>query len=231
LAEKYTNEIKQLNEQIAKLKQDVAAKDAEISNQKNQAELARKEAAESLTVSQGATREIAKLQQERNQLADLLAKTKDDLAKVTKDLADMSAKETYARLRADALEKDYVALKEDHAALRRKYEQAQAELVRNGVRSRGAQENPPRLPTVETTGRVTEVSGQFASVSLGSDNGIEKGHILQVYRLGRGINDALYLGTLTITNVRPHEAVGVFEPSARGRTVSVNDTVDTKISH
>ena len=73
------------------------------------------------------------------------------------------------------------------------------------------------------------VSGNLAQISLGSDNGIEQGHILQVYRLGARASDAVYLGTLTITRTNPHEAVGTFEPAGRGKTIAKGDRVDTRI--
>src|SRR5262249_23168734 len=156
----------------------------------------------SAQVSQAGTQEINRLQLERNAMADQLKKLNDDYARVTKDLADTTSRETYNRLRADALEKDLVALREEHGTLRKRYEEMRAQWrAGNG----GAQQNPPRVASIETSGQVTGVvAGNLAQISLGSDNGLEQGHILQVFRLGKNPNDATYLGTLTITRTTPH---------------------------
>ena len=39
----------------------------------------------------------------------------------------------------------------------------------------------------------------------------------------------VYVGTLTISDVRPHEAAGLFEPAGRGKKIEAGDNVDTKI--
>jgi multidrug efflux pump subunit AcrA (membrane-fusion protein) len=51
-------------------------------------------------------------------------------------------------------------------------------------------------------GRITESGRQFASVSVGSSDGVENGMIFIIY------NQNGYLGDLTITDVRPNEAAG-----------------------
>jgi hypothetical protein len=84
----------------------------------------------------------------------------------------------------------------------------------------------PRVPSVDEKGQVTSVADNLAVISLGSDHGIEPGHILQVYRL---LPAPQYLGTLTISRAETHRAVGLFQPAGRNMVVKVGDTVDTKI--
>jgi hypothetical protein len=89
-----------------------------------------------------------------------------------------------------------------------------------------SQGSQPRIPAVEQIGKVTAVEDHLAVISLGSEHGLEAGHILQVYRTMPNVQ---YLGTLTINRVETHRAVGIFEPAGKDSTIKVGDTVDTKI--
>jgi hypothetical protein len=217
---------KKLQEQIKKVNQDILGKDEEIKAEKEKSRAAEINAVKDRQVSDAGSREINRLQIERNQMADQLKKLNDDLAKVTKDLADTTSRETFNRLRAEALEKDVADKNERLAMLQRKYDELRAQMPAG---NRGAQVNPPRVPSIETAGTVTGTSGNLAQISLGSDNGIEQGHILQVFRLGNQPNQATYLGTLTVSRTQPHTAVGTFEPAGRGKTIEKGDRVDTRI--
>jgi len=60
---------------------------------------------------------------------------------------------------------------------------------------------PPKVARIE--GRVTEVDGRHASISVGSADGVEKGMVFIIHR------GAQYLGDLTITLVEPERSAGV----------------------
>jgi len=92
---------------------------------------------------------------------------------------------------------------------------------------RGAEKLQPRTPSIETTGHVTGVDGNLASVSLAATTARARAYP-QVYRTSP---NPVYLGTLTITQVQPHQAAGRLEPSAKGKNLAINDTVDTRILH
>jgi hypothetical protein len=218
------NARQKLERQIEGLNKDIAERQAEISNQKAQADAAKKDANEHLAVSQTQSIEIGRLQKERNQMAEYLKAANDSIAKITKDLADMTQQEKYHHLRGDALEKELSETRELASQLRRKVEELTAR-TRN-LPAIGAQANPPKVPSFDMAGRVLSAEGNWAVISLGSDNGIEQGHLLQVYRTSP---QPVYLGTLTITKAEPHQAVGNFEPAAKGRKIQANDTVDTRI--
>src|SRR5262245_34620590 len=218
---------KKLQEQIKKLNDAILGKDEEIKTEKERVKASEVNAVKDRQISQAGTAEINRLQTERNQMAEQVKTLNENLAKVTKDLADTSSRETFNRLRADALEKDLVETREQLAMTRRQVNELRAQLPAGG--NRGAKENPPHVPSMDTAGTVTGVYEGLAQISLGTDNGIEQGHILQVYRLGNQPNQATYLGTLTITRTQAHAAVGTFEPAGRGKKIEKGDRVDTRI--
>jgi hypothetical protein len=220
--QKNTN--KKFEDEIDNLKKQVVQSQTEAANQKAQAEAAKQDASVQLRVSEAGSKEINKLQQERNQMADQLKQLNDDRIKLAKDLADTTQRETFNKLRGDALEKSLSETKESLALLQKKHEELK--FLAGDLIKPGANPNAGRIPSIDTTGRVTSASGTIAVVSLGSDNGLEVGHVLQAYRTEP---NALYLGQITLTKVEPHRAVGYFKPASAGMTIAVNDTVDTKV--
>jgi hypothetical protein len=66
----------------------------------------------------------------------------------------------------------------------------------------------PSYPPANVEGRVTQVDEQHGllSISVGGDNGIEKDQIMDVWRIESN-NNARYLGTVKILDVRAKEAV------------------------
>jgi hypothetical protein len=218
---------KKKEEQIAELNKQILGKDQEIAAEKARVKDAEIERGKFGQVSAAGTQEIDRLQRERNQMADQLKQLNDDKAKLTKDLVDTGSRETYYKLRSEALEKDLVSAREELASAKKRVEELRAQ---SPAGRGGANPIQPRLPSIETSGEVTGIAaGNLAQISLGSDNGMEPGHILQVYRLGAKASDSIYLGTLTITRTQPHAAVGTFEPAGRGKTINKGDKVDTRI--
>lgn len=62
-------------------------------------------------------------------------------------------------------------------------------------------------PPQDLEGQVTAVDAESGLVSIkpGSDSGLQRGHTMEVFRLGE---NPKYLGRIRIEGVRPHEAVG-----------------------
>lgn len=150
----------------------------------------------------------------------------DRIATLESDNANLTAKAAYSGIRADLTEKEIEEKKVELNNLQRQIAEMKAELNRlGGLRDR-AIANKPRVPAVDEKGKVTSVADNLAVISLGSDHGIEAGHILQVYRL---LPAPQYLGTLTISRAETHRSVGLFQPAGRNMVVQVGDTVDTKI--
>ena len=78
-----------------------------------------------------------------------------------------------------------------------------------------------RVPNLD--GQVVAVAAGSIEVSLGSDDGLQKGHILEVYRGGE------YMGRAVVTSVRSDRAVArIVEDYARG-IVQRGDRVTTRL--
>lgn len=84
-----------------------------------------------------------------------------------------------------------------------------------------------RKPPDDVKGIVTQVAKDgLISVSLGSDAGLSKGNVLQVYRLAP---EAKYLGEIKILEVDHHEAVGRMTTPQRTAQLQRGDTVASRI--
>ena len=78
-----------------------------------------------------------------------------------------------------------------------------------------------RVPNLD--GQVVAVAAGSIEVSLGSDDGLQKGHVLEVYRGGE------YMGRAVVIAVRPDRAVArIVEDYARG-IVQRGDRVTTRL--
>lgn len=87
-----------------------------------------------------------------------------------------------------------------------------------------AVEPPPTVTGQVLNTRVSDTSGvEFVEVSLGSDDGFEKGHELYLYRGDQ------YLGKVKLTNIYPDRAVGTVVQRVRNGTVQKGDNVTPKL--
>ena len=64
---------------------------------------------------------------------------------------------------------------------------------------------PKTVPPEDVRGTVKQLNGDMATISVGSDAGVNVGNVLQVYRLRP---QPEWLCTITILAVTPNEAVG-----------------------
>ena len=92
---------------------------------------------------------------------------------------------------------------------------------RNGITEFDDVENiPPRLDGIVTVVRDENV----IEISLGADDGLKKGHTLEVFRAAGD-----YLGRVIITDVSPDRAVGRIIPEYRQGVIKRGDKVATKL--
>jgi hypothetical protein len=143
--------------------------------------------------------DIARREEEVKRLEDTVKANNDRI----KELVDSG---NQLRDRAVAAEIESKSLKERNVNLTAKLEDMSKELIktRNGTGGGTATVNAKNPPPENVEGMVTKTdAGGLLTLSIGSDDGLLKGHTLEVFRL----NPAKYLGTVRIIEVTPHEAV------------------------
>jgi hypothetical protein len=82
-------------------------------------------------------------------------------------------------------------------------------------------------PPSDVQGTVSAVRGDYISINKGSDQGLAKGHTLEVYRMSP---KAEWVGRMRLVEVNNHEAVGIIiVPANRKVTVNKGDLVGSSI--
>lgn len=236
-------ESKRLQEQLTKVTEERQQKEAAIT--KLNEDIAASVAARDKVVAAL----HAALAEKSSELADLQKKRDVQLSKLDQDIAEL----TRAKQERDAAEKKIAELRKEIADLQEdlkgmvnrganlaaKLHQAESELAmaserkeqlekqvmdaRLVLQQNGLSLERPRnvIPVVD--GIVTAVSDNLVEVSIGSDDGLQKGHELEVFRADQ------YLGRLRVVSVTPDRAVvRVIKEYARG-IVQRGDRVATKL--
>lgn len=147
---------------------------------------------------------------------DQLVKEKNDLvdAKTAAEIDRDSYKDRASSLASDVsrLEKDLVA----------------ARALAGGASSGGAR-LPGMLakspPPSNVEGLIKKVDSNLVTISIGSDDGIQKGHELNVFRLGK---NAKFVGKVRIVEVTPKAAVAETVGRVNG-SIQVDDRVGANI--
>ena len=210
--QKAENELKIKTDDLAKKDDEIKAVRAQLADaqdklNKGQANLT------------GSATDIARREEEVKRLEETVKANNDRI----KDLVDSS---NQLRDRAVAAEIESKSLKERNVNLTGKLEELSKELIKskNGTGG-GATVSAKNPPPENVEGMVTKTdSGGLLTLSIGSDDGLLKGHTLEVYRL----NPARYLGTVRIIQVTPHQAVA--QPVARPLgPIQQGDKVASKI--
>ena len=67
----------------------------------------------------------------------------------------------------------------------------------------------------------------LVEISIGSDQGLIKGHLLEVYRIGGG--QSTYVGRIEVVKTTPDRAVCKIDPKFQKSNMMVGDRVATKI--
>jgi hypothetical protein len=91
---------------------------------------------------------------------------------------------------------------------------------------------PPRVEGIieEVKAPRRQGSSELVEISLGSDDGLKKGHEMMVFRSGlkRG-QQAKYLGKIRILNTHPDKAVGEVIEGTKNGVIQKGDNVTTKL--
>lgn len=91
---------------------------------------------------------------------------------------------------------------------------------------------PPRVDGVILDSRTPQRQGasELIEISLGSDDGLKKGHEISIYRPGRtGGSQPKFLGKAVIVKTEPDKAVGQVIESSRNGVIQKGDNVTTKL--
>jgi hypothetical protein len=94
------------------------------------------------------------------------------------------------------------------------------------ARSEGSRKNPPPNPVRGTVREVDKEEPSLLKLSIGSDAGVAAGHTLEVFRLDPKPE---YLGTVRITEVKPHQAVAKVERTLQGTSIRQGDLVGSEM--
>jgi len=189
------------------------------------------------------------LQQKDAELASLKKKREVELSNLDKDIAELSeakderdaADELVGKLRQEinGLQSKLKKSVNDGASLAAELHQSESELAMATERKKQLeqqvanarvvlQQNGLSLTRPETVipvvgGVITAVANDLAEVSIGSDDGLQAGHELEVFRADE------YLGRLRVVSVKPDRAVvRVLKDFARG-IVQQGDRVATRL--
>ena len=189
------------------------------------------------------------LQQKDAELASLKKKREVELSNLDKDIAELSeakderdaADELVGKLREEinGLQSKLKKSVNDGASLAAELHQSESELAMATERKKQLeqqvanarvvlQQNGLSLTRPETVipvvgGVITAVANDLAEVSIGSDDGLQAGHELEVFRADE------YLGRLRVVSVKPDRAVvRVLKDFARG-IVLQGDRVATRL--
>ena len=74
---------------------------------------------------------------------------------------------------------------------------------------------------------VATLGNGILEISLGADDGLKKGHVLEVYRMAEGVSK--YLGRVEVIQVTPEKAVCKVVPGMQKGNIQVNDRVASKL--
>jgi hypothetical protein len=92
-----------------------------------------------------------------------------------------------------------------------------------------AEPPPPVEGLVVATKKDKTNRTEFVEVSIGSDDGLQKGHELDVFRGASSGSRSQYLGRIRIVYLTPDRAVGQVIESARNGIIERGDNVTTKL--
>ncbi|MDA0834464.1 MAG: hypothetical protein O2955_09425 [Planctomycetota bacterium] len=93
------------------------------------------------------------------------------------------------------------------------------------------QSPPPTVEGVVLSTRADSRNGlQYVEISVGSDDGLVKGHELFGYRFATSVEDRpKYLNTIRLIRVDPDKSVGVVIPKSKNGEIKKGDNVSTKL--
>lgn len=225
----------QLQEQVTRLEEETAAKLAERQNALVQAEeqynQLRREYADLQTELE------THVDQERQAVAslasahDTLAKLRDEVNTLRGEVHDaIESRDEHFQEMVRLTDELNTAEDEKRLADTRNIQLAEQVarikplLEKHGINEFEPADGPPRL-----YGKVLAVNDRdLVEISVGTDDGLAKGHTLEVYR--RDANRSTYLGRIEVMRVEPDRAVAKVIPEYRKGIIREEDRVATRLN-
>ena len=162
--------------------------------------------------------ELTKAKQERDEAEKLIANLRDEIKELQQDLKGMVNRGAELAAKLHQSESELAMASERRDQLEQQVSDARQMLQQNGL---SLQRPKNIIPLVD--GVVMAVSENLVEVSIGSDDGLQKGHELEVFRADQ------YLGRLKVVSVTPDRAVvRIMKDYARG-IVQRGDRVATRL--
>src|SRR5262245_19552444 len=194
--------------------------DAELKSTKDLLTASKSTTDKDTTNSTNLTTEIEHRRIEVQQLQAILKGRDDRIKNLEEQLTNMRNDAVTAQLQLKTL-------KEKHENLVQQHEDASRELA--GLRARGVTAGTSRNvpPPEQVRGTVKSIDGNLATISIGTDAGVNKDNILYLYRL---TPTPEYLGELTILSATPFEAVGRVKTAKRLTAIKPGDEVASRIT-
>lgn len=218
-AQKYEGRIKELTAERDAAQRDLNEKKTEVANLTDLLGRTRTTATVEKTNSETASNEILKLARERDQMIAQITERNALILRLEIANKDFRNQKVSADIARDATQ-------ERLDKLMITYEHIRAQM--NELRARGivpAAAQGSRSAPVEVRGKVLGTADDLATISLGSDHGLQTGNLLQVYRMAP---TPTWVGTLQVVKTEPHYALGKFTPNGRN-VIRKEDVVDSKI--
>ena len=159
------------------------------------------------------------LEKLRNEIEGL--RTDIDTARTERDnhfqkVVELEDQLAQSRGELDRLQKRNGELVADISKYQLALQDAQIQLDREG---------PPRVDGVILASRSTG----YVEISLGADDGLEKGHELDVYRVGPTVAENKYLGKVRVVQTEPDRSVAQILPTYKRGTIQKEDRVATRL--
>lgn len=232
-----TTNLAQVEEQFQK---QLAAKDADLQKQVRRADDAEKRVTDALAKVDQAQAQLAAVTQAKDKEAENVKSATAELERRRSEVAQLGGFVNERDRRIVDLEKQLSATREDGVSYKLRYESlrekfdgllSQYEVASRdlgALRARGIVAPPTgtRTPPPENVrGTISKIDGNYATITVGSDAGLLKDHELKVFRLTPSPE---YLGTLTVINVTPFEAVGRLTLTRR-QQAKVGDEVASQV--
>lgn len=200
---KVRSEAKTKEQRIDMLSKEVADKDVLVKN--FQGEMKKEVDRFNLSI-EAAKAEADSRQGQFALLNDTLKKEQSANIELAKQRDDMRQREVAAQIEAKNLRDRFVQMEKQLREVTKQLDSAKVSTTVGGGKM-GAKENRPAEHVEGTVKSVDGASG-LITISIGADQGLQRGHTLHLFRLDlRNSTNSKYLGVVKVLDVSNHESV------------------------